>query len=362
MSKHQEIAEAIERFLDAEMSDEERTSFELQLEEDSKLAQEVEFHRSLRQELHLHGEREALRGQLETFHNGLELKEEATPTKQVEENQVKVIPLRQVYRIVAVAACITLLAAIGVSKLMQADQIPANTNEVQLLDKVIPPPVVAEPVKEEPEAAVEPIKNRTATSFVIAESGYLVTSAHFTANARSISVKVPQGDSTVTYAADVVAFDDALDISIIQITDTLFNKFKRLPFMFGGKDARLGEDVFTVGYPKDDLVYGSGAIASVKGIKDTLDYQISVPLNPGNSGGPLLNARGDVVGVVTSKNLQADGAAYATKSRYFIDFVKQIEGLDKPIKLSRRNALKGRKRTDQLKRLQPFILEVTASY
>jgi S1-C subfamily serine protease len=93
------------------------------------------------------------------------------------------------------------------------------------------------------------------------------------------------------------------DIAVISVTDP-----DQLPpaLPLANTNARLGASVFTIGYPRIDVMGKSpkltkGIISSTNGMRDDpTSYQISVPIQPGNSGGPLLNMHGEVVGLITS--------------------------------------------------------------
>jgi S1-C subfamily serine protease len=86
----------------------------------------------------------------------------------------------------------------------------------------------------------------------------------------------------------------------------------------------LGENVFTLGYPGSEQVYGEGSLSALNGFNgDTTLYQISVPLNPGNSGGPLWDQSGKLIGMIRGKNFAKEGNAYAVKSVYVADFLKR---------------------------------------
>jgi S1-C subfamily serine protease len=106
------------------------------------------------------------------------------------------------------------------------------------------------------------------------------------------------------------------------------------------RTVRLGETVATVGFPNSDLQRFSaklakGEIASLAGVKDDPRYfQISVPVQPSNSGGALVDERGNVVGVVAAKLSQAAAVAtsgqlaenvnYAVKSSFLLSFLESL--------------------------------------
>ena len=104
--------------------------------------------------------------------------------------------------------------------------------------------------------------------------------------------------------AQVVVRDVANDLALLKVTDTgqlppALPLVKHTPLM--------GEQVFTIGYPHPDVMGTNpkltvGIINSLTGMaNDPRTFQISTPLQAGNSGGPLLNMKGEVVGIVTSK-------------------------------------------------------------
>jgi S1-C subfamily serine protease len=155
--------------------------------------------------------------------------------------------------------------------------------------------------------------------------------------------------------------DQAHDLAILKIEDQNFTSFENLPYAFKATETDLGEKVFTLGFPREDMVYGEGALSSRSGFEgDTTSYQISIPVNPGNSGGPLLDNQGNLIGVISGKQLDQQGAAFAVKSAFLKQLVEQLsmDSLDAPIKLSRRNTLAGSSRTKQLKKLEDYVFVV----
>ena len=137
------------------------------------------------------------------------------------------------------------------------------------------------------------------TAWPIAE-GYVITNNHVVANADRVTLIHLSGEKI---SATVTHRDETNDIALLSVKDTA-SLPPALPLSINS--ARLGASVFTIGYPRLDVMGDSpkltnGIISSINGMYgDTSTYQISVPVQPGNSGGPLLNMNGEVVGVVTS--------------------------------------------------------------
>lgn len=153
--------------------------------------------------------------------------------------------------------------------------------------------------------------------------------------------------------------DKSSDLAILKITDPDFTSAVRVPYGFKIRESDLGESVYTLGFPREDMVFGEGSISSKSGFEgDTTAYQISIPVNPGNSGGPLLDDKGNLIGIITGKNTAVEGAAFAIKSRYLLQMIDSIPADSEPVLLPSKNYVKELKRPDQIKQLQQLIFNV----
>jgi S1-C subfamily serine protease len=139
-------------------------------------------------------------------------------------------------------------------------------------------------------------------------SGYAVTNHHIVAGKQSVVLIDSRGREI---PARVVLSDAGNDIALLEVDNPA-----RLPpaLPVATAAARLGASVFTIGFPRVDVMgttpkLSLGIISSVNGMHDDpASYQVSVPIQPGNSGGPLVNMRGEVVGLVTSMLGRVDAA------------------------------------------------------
>ncbi len=178
--------------------------------------------------------------------------------------------------------------------------------------------------------------NITATGFLITPDGYLLTACHAVAKTvRRIKIFY-QGR---TYAAQVISKDESTDAALLRIEGT---GFTCLPFVSNAA-VKTGDAVFTVGFPQVDIQgvepkFTEGSVSSLSGLAGSLRFlQISVPIQPGNSGGPLVNEKGEVVGLIVSRlddvaALMATGAVpqtvnYALKSSFILPLIESVPGL-----------------------------------
>jgi S1-C subfamily serine protease len=140
-------------------------------------------------------------------------------------------------------------------------------------------------------------------------SGYAVTNNHVVSDVEQVSLIDVAGKALT---ARVVLRDETHDLAVLGV-----NEFRDLPpaLPLASSTTRLGSSVFTVGYPRIDIMGSTpklteGIISSINGFMDDPgSYQVSVPIQPGNSGGPLLNMEGEVVGVVASMLGASNGSS-----------------------------------------------------
>ena len=197
--------------------------------------------------------------------------------------------------------------------------------------------------------------NFRATGFLADGNGYIITNAHVVKDARNLIVENKKGEQFYAYAVYV---NKTTDLAILKITDTSFKKLPDLPYTFSKTSTELGEHIFTLGYPREEVVYGEGYLSAKSGyFGDTTSYQISISVNPGNSGGPVVNKNGEIIGIISSKETNADGVVFAIKSKNIYSALKDVKENDS-IKLPVTNALKGLDRVQQIKKLEDFVYMV----
>lgn len=194
-----------------------------------------------------------------------------------------------------------------------------------------------------------------ATGFMLTKDGYVVTNYHVINGADSIHLQNVKGQA---FKAQIVYTDAQKDLAILHIEDPNFKSLKSIPYTFKKQSSELGEDIFTLGFPRDEAVYGQGYLSSNTGYAgDTIAYQISIPVNPGNSGGPVMDKQGNVIGIISGKQKGIDGAAFAIKTRELIETLNRIpaDSLKGNILLNNKNVLSSLPRTEQIKKIQEYI-------
>jgi serine protease Do len=204
----------------------------------------------------------------------------------------------------------------------------------------------------------------TGTSFAVSCNGILATNYHVIKDLDSVWVTNFQ-DTFVRYSAQIIYKNAATDIALLKITDSAFKGFGKLPYNVPTHYAEIGEYVYTLGYSKQEIVFGEGSISSVSGYhNDTSSYQVSIPVNPGNSGGPVFDSNGNFLGMISGKNTTKDGVGFAIKSDHIYLAIKEISNLEtseQPV-MQYRNKLAGKKRTEQVKVLQPLVFKVQIAF
>ncbi|GAA4378963.1 hypothetical protein GCM10023186_16010 [Hymenobacter koreensis] len=200
--------------------------------------------------------------------------------------------------------------------------------------------------------------NFSGTGFALTSDGFIVTSYHVVQGGDSVLI---ENRAKQRFRAEPVFMDAARDIAILRIRDRRFSGFGRLPYGLKRRQSDLGERIYTLGYPREDLVYNDGSLSAHTGFEgDTAFYQISIPVNPGNSGGPVLDDRGNLIGVISGRQMDVQSAAFATKSSYLMRLVDSLAtaGSAADYNVPRYSQLAGQTRPQQIRKLQDFVFVV----
>ncbi|HVZ95820.1 MAG TPA: serine protease [Chitinophagaceae bacterium] len=361
------LLDAIERYRNGEMSPNEITFFEELRKNNPEIDQLVVEHTAFLNQLEKHGEIAAFRQQLHEAEN--KLTREGVISADKTKGKSAVVYLWTRYKkIVGVAAAIagfvslstaTFVSKYSSEKKVQEDiqplvdrKINAVTNRLKQLETQM---TIASSANKtaHPKPAFE--ANFRATGFLIDGSGYLVTNAHVVDNARNIIVENKKGEQ---FIATAIYADKPTDLAILKITDTSFRKVTGLPYTFSKNTSELGEHIYTLGYPREEIVYSEGYLSAQSGYSgDTTEYQVSMSVNPGNSGGPVINKNGEVIGIISSKETNADGVVFAIKSKNIYTALKQLND-SMGIKLPAVNTLKNLDRMQQIPKLEDYVYMV----
>lgn len=203
----------------------------------------------------------------------------------------------------------------------------------------------------------------TGTGFAIAD-GYIATNYHVTNGAKTIKIRGVNGDMEELYRGYLVASDRNHDLAIIKIVDKRFDRFDDIPYCLGKSVPEVGNDIFVLGYPMTETMgkeikLTGGIISAASGYKgDKSMYQISAAVQPGNSGGPLFDNDGNVIGIVCAKHSDAENANYAIKVSYLLSL---INSTDLGAKLPKSNNVDSKSISKIVKQVQPFVYMIECS-
>jgi S1-C subfamily serine protease len=360
------ILDTVERYIRGEMSPDERLYFEQLRKTNPEIDQLVVEHTLLLQQMNRFGEWKKFKHALQETH--IDLTQQGKIHSDKLRGGAKVVYLWNKYkRVTAIAASIAGVTAIGISVLvnsltphtkdpkvqelvhtvtvLQQNQ-KALDNKINYVDKKNQQPVISTPVR------------FNGTGFLLDPKGLMITNAHVVKNSRNIFVQNNKGDQ---FKAFVVKLDVARDVAIIKIDDDSFKSFSSLPYSFKKSTSDIAEPIFTLGYPRDEVVYGEGYLSAKTGYNgDTLSCQISIAANPGNSGGPIFDRNGEVIGILSAKETEAEGTVFAVQSKYIYQVLDELKksSLYQNVRLSSRSSLSGLDKVQQVKKIQDFVFMV----
>jgi serine protease Do len=359
------ILESIERYIRGEMLPEERKFFEELRKSNPGIDQMVVEHTVFLHLMEKYGDRKNIRSSLQGVHN------ELFETGQIKQTrETKVLRLWLKYRkVVAVAASIAGITALAISSI--TSYYTPRTPNTQLQDLNRKYSMLVQGQKSINERLNNKIAVKTTveteikggTGFMIDPKGYIVTNAHVIGNSTVVIVQNNKGQE---FSTRIVYINAAADLAFLKIVDSSFKAPAVLPYAINKGNIELGEAIFTLGYPRDEIVYGEGYLSAKTGYRgDSLTCQIAVAANPGNSGGPVLDKNGEVIGVLSNRQEHVQGAVFAIRSKnIFIaldDMKKDSSLISKTdssltsIHLPQTSTVKNLDRVQQIKKIQEFI-------
>jgi S1-C subfamily serine protease len=199
------------------------------------------------------------------------------------------------------------------------------------------------------------------SGLIFSSSGYIVTNNHVIADAHKILVEMVSGGTSQSFSATVVQKDVDNDLAILKINDAAFKQLDPLPFAFketGSMD--VGASVFTIGFPMalggmgKEAKFTDGKISSKTGYNNAINtYQTSIPVQPGNSGSPLFNDKGQLIGVINSTVSGTDNVSYAIKLNYLKNL---IDLLSETVELPNNQSLNNVTIEEKVKALSKYVV------
>ena len=194
----------------------------------------------------------------------------------------------------------------------------------------------------------------TGTGFAITNDGYFVTSNHVIDGADSIYIQDRNGNY---FKATKLATAPAADLAVLKIAKKNFHFGKgEVPYTFAKGKSGLGANIYTLGYPKNDLVYSSGAISSKNGYEgNDLQYTLELPVGHGQSGSPVIDDKGNIIGILTAIGSDAEATTYAVSSHELLELLH--DNLES-VHLNRTNKLHNLSREQQIEKLEPYTFSV----
>ena len=193
------------------------------------------------------------------------------------------------------------------------------------------------PSSNPPQAQEEQLVSK-GTGFLFSEKDYVITNYHVVKRAGTILAQFTNGKIV---EAKIVAKDLRSDIAVLKLEGASFPSVTQIK-LGDSSQARIGEKVFTIGYPASKIMgerpkYSEGVINALTGLKDDpAFFQVSVPVQPGNSGGPLFNQQGEVIGITTASlsplamdtmGTMPQNVNYAIKSSFIKNLLSTVPSL-----------------------------------
>ena len=190
----------------------------------------------------------------------------------------------------------------------RSSSLKENSTTQEIIEKVLPQTVVIKAGK------------KSGTGFIIDGKEIILTNSHVVGLKDTVDIAYSDNTSTT---GSVIGRSSTIDIALIK-TYTPKILENSAPFCYGG-NPQIGEDVIAIGNPIGlGTTITKGIVSGLRGSGIKKQIQTDTPVNPGNSGGPLVNNKGEIIGVVTSKigAIGIENIAFAIPTQQAMDSMK----------------------------------------
>lgn len=368
------LLEAVERYIRGEMKPDERVHFEQLRKTSPEVDQLVVEHTLFIHQMNELGEIRKFKSSLNEMHT--DLAEKGTINSDRLKGKAKIVYLWKRYkRVATIAATIAGITTITISLLVWSVTPKVPEDAVTKLNRELREQGINLEKQERHTSKLSedihtlrnevnrvigepPVINYTTggTGFLIDTKGYLVTNAHVVKGARNIAVQKPGGKELRT---EVVYIDETRDLAILKIKDDKFKSPGIIPYSISKSPAELAAPIFTLGYPANKVVYGEGYLSSRTGFNDdSVSCQVTITANKGNSGSPILNKNGEVIGVVNGRQTNASSFVFATQAKYIYAAIEELRKKDtiyNRIKMPVVSSIKNADREQQVKKIEEYV-------
>lgn len=356
MAIENNIWKLAESLISGEISEIDRVALEIRMQNDPVFAAELQECINMLRSLEGSGRQRRFTAMLHDIHHEQE--------KQAAKKDTKNIPLRMRYlRIASVAAGIALIASVGAfwsaknSGNKNASQYSVLRKELENIKRSQQQQnAILNDIKSGANKTPEAAAKYSGTGFAITNDGYFVTNYHVTEGADSIYIVNNDGKY---YKAYLVNYNAQTDIALLKVESKSFRFGKgEIPYALAAKKAPLGSDVFTLGFPEEDITYNEGYISSRNGYGgDSQQYRLELPANQGQSGAPVIDSKGNLIAIVSGKESQSRGTTYAVSSGALL---KLLHDVPKEVRLHlpKTSALAKLSREEQIEKMQAYTFSV----
>ena len=361
------VDEWAERYHNQDLSPEELQQLHSVLEDDEVLNNSFETALKIQVLFQEHKKKAKLKTKLalaaQQHKIGLGLHSSPTAVAEVSKSKSVLMKVRKYWKPLAAAASIAVCSSVLTYTFTK--DTTAKKNEYVLLKKEMESikrsqnQIISNLKQSESNTVIEaaiPQGAYSGSGFAISNDGYFTTNYHVVEKADSIYLQMNDGRF---FKASIIKVDPAADLAIVKIEDKSFSFKHPLPYTIDNKVAMLGQRIYSIGYPKEEVVYNEGYISSEKGFEgNVLAYQLEMTANPGQSGAPVLDTKGNIVGIITGKQNNTTGTTYAVHAERLMKMIAELPK-DMKVSLNTKNKFADKSsRTEQVKMLKEYVCSV----